>query len=177
MANARIAVLCWVCQKTSFIAAKCLSDGSAICCMPAKVKTAKKGFGRTRPTNHASGRRDDLGKVFFRSSWEANWARYLNFQKENGFIDNWDFEKETFWFEGIARGTVSYLCDFRVYDKNGMHLEEVKGYMDAKSKTKIRRMRKYHPHIKMMVIDRPRYMAVQKALGKVIPHWEFPKKK
>jgi hypothetical protein len=53
-------------------------------------------------------------RKFFRSRWEANYARYLEFQKQHGLILGWQHEPETFWFEGVKRGTCSYLPDFKV---------------------------------------------------------------
>jgi len=45
---------------------------------------------------------------------------------------------------------------------------EVKGYMDSKSKTKIKRMAKYYPDIKLKIIDRDIYMDIKKKLGKML---------
>src|SRR5687768_3513242 len=85
-------------------------------------------------------------RKYFRSRWEANYARYLEWLKTNGEIVSWTHEPKTFWFEKIKRGTRSYLPDFCVIEKNGKEVYyEVKGYMDSKSKTKIKRMAKYYP--------------------------------
>ena len=112
------------------------------------------------------------GKQFFaRSSWESNYARYLQFQKEQGLILDWDHEPETFWFEGIKRGVRSYLPDFKVTAKTGTEFHEVKGWMDSRSKTKIRRMAKYHPQIKLIVIDQYRYREIAKTASCIIPGW------
>ena len=79
-------------------------------------------------------------RKYYRSRWEANYARYLEFLKVNGEIEKWEHEPETFWFEGIKRGVMSYLPDFRVTEKNGdIVFHEVKGWMDARSITKIKR--------------------------------------
>jgi hypothetical protein len=118
------------------------------------------------------GRRADLGNIYLRSSWEANWARYLNLRLEQGVIAGWEYEKETFWFP-IRRGTVSYLPDFKVTFRGGsVEYHEVKGYMDPKSKTKLRRMAKYHPHIKILVIDRAVYKEMAIAHAHLLEHWE-----
>lgn len=119
------------------------------------------------------GYRQDLGDVFWRSSWEANYARYLNLLKSRGEIANWEFEPETFWFEGIKRGTVSYLPDFRVTRADGsVYYVEVKGWMDAKSKTKLKRMKKYHPSVDLIVVDANAYRKLAKAVGPAIQEWE-----
>ena len=53
-------------------------------------------------------------RKYFRSKWESNYARYLQFLKEHKQIEDWHHECETFWFEGIKRGVCSYLPDFKV---------------------------------------------------------------
>ena len=93
-------------------------------------------------------------KIYLRSAWEAKYASYLQALKTRKVIQDWDYEPETFWFEGIKRGCVSYKPDFRVVDDDGsIFWVEVKGYMDAKSKTKIKRFKKYFPDQKLVVID------------------------
>lgn len=113
------------------------------------------------------------GKRFFaRSSWEANYGRYLQWSKERGMISDWEHEPTTFWFEGIKRGCRSYLPDFKVTNNDGSIVyHEVKGWMDAKSKTKIKRMAKYHPSVKLNVIDSVAYRALAKTLKSVVPGW------
>jgi hypothetical protein len=96
----------------------------------------------------------DDRRIYFRSRWEANFAHYLQFLKENGLIKEWDHEPATFWFLEIKRGCRSYLPDFKVTDCDGTHWwAEVKGYMDAKSKTKIKRFKKYYPNERLIVFD------------------------
>ena len=94
-------------------------------------------------------------KKFFRSAWEANYARYLEVLKINNCIKDWFHEPETFWFEKIKRGVRSYLPDFKVINLDDSHeWKEVKGWMDDKSKTKLKRFAKYFPKEKMTVIDK-----------------------
>lgn len=81
------------------------------------------------------GKRKDLGQ-FFRSNWEANVARWFNYNKKE-----WMYEPKVFIFEGVKHGTVSYCPDFKVGD----HWIEVKGYLDPKGKTALRRFKKFHP--------------------------------
>ena len=95
-------------------------------------------------TTWKSGWREIGGKrKYFRSRWEANYARYLEFLKQNKQVLDWAHEPEVFWFEGIKRGCVSYLPDFKVtYIDNAVEYHEVKGWMDDRSKTKMKRMEK-----------------------------------
>lgn len=119
------------------------------------------------------GRRPDLGNQFFRSRWEANYARYLNWLIERGTVARWEYEADTFWFEKIRRGVRSYTPDFKVYEPNGaVHYVEVKGWMDAKSKTKIKRMAKYHPAVDLRVVGEKAYREIERMVGGAIPGWE-----
>ena len=44
--------------------------------------------------------------------------------------------------------------------------------MDAKSSTKLKRMAKYHPEIKIVLIDKDAYYAIDEQVQRIIPHWE-----
>ena len=143
-----------------------------------KLKIAKtREKNGTKPNPHGSwkaawrvvgGRR-----VYFRSAWEANYARYLEWLKTIGNITEWEHEPETFWFDGVRRGCVSYLPDFRVTNPNGtIEYHEVKGWMDAASKTKIKRMAKYHPTVKLLVIDAKSYRKLASQISTTIAEWE-----
>jgi hypothetical protein len=125
-------------------------------------------------TTWKSGWREIGGKrKYFRSRWEANYARYLEFLKQNKQIIEWDHEPEVFWFDGIKRGCVSYLPDFKVtYIDNVVEYHEVKGWMDDRSKTKIKRMAKYHPSIVLKIIDAKWFKANNKMLTQIIFGWE-----
>lgn len=112
-------------------------------------------------------------KKYYRSKWEANYARYLEWLKAQGEIDSWLHEPDTFWFDGIKRGCLSYLPDFKVTEKNGkVAYHEVKGWMDDRSKTKIKRMAKYHPNVVLIVIDTKAYNAIKKIMMPIIKEWE-----
>jgi hypothetical protein len=121
-----------------------------------------------------SGYRPGLGPHFYRSSWEANYARFLNLMIQMKIVESWDFEPETFWFLDIKRGTRSYLPDFRVKYRNESApvYVEVKGYFDAKSKTKIKRFRKYYPQHRLEVVDAKAYRTLERQFGGSITGWE-----
>ena len=112
-------------------------------------------------------------KKYYRSAWEANYGRYLEWLKENKKIIEWHHEPKTFWFEGIKRGCMTYLPDFQVIENNG-HIDyhEVKGWMDDRSKTKISRMAKYYPEINLIIIDSKVYKSISKKVSKIINGWE-----
>lgn len=112
-------------------------------------------------------------RCFFRSRWEANYARYLEWLRARGDIASWEHEAQTFWFEGIKRGVVSYLPDFKVVTPGGaVEWHEVKGWMDARSKTTIARMGRYHPKEKLVVIQQKQYDEIRRKLSTMIPDWE-----
>lgn len=111
--------------------------------------------------------------VYCRSRWEANYGRYLEWLKLAGQIADWEHEPKTFWFEGIKRGCVSYLPDFRVDNCNGSHeWHEVKGWMDARSATVLKRMAKYHPDEKIVLIREKQYREICRKVGALIHGWE-----
>lgn len=112
-------------------------------------------------------------KKYYRSRWEANYARFLQWLKETGKIKDWKHEPKTFWFEGIKRGCVSYLPDFWVEELNGDDsFHEVKGWMDDRSKTKINRMAKYYPNILLVVIAAKEYKSIEDNFSRMIVDWE-----
>lgn len=128
-------------------------------------------------TRSKGGRRPDLGETYFRSSWEANYARYLNLLIKLGAIIGWEYEPVTFWFDGVKRGTNSYRPDFRIQHKNDPHPEyiEIKGWVTPKDRTKWRRMRKYHPGVKLTVVAEKEYRALQRKWASAISEWESDK--
>lgn len=112
---------------------------------------------------------------FFRSRWEPNYARYLEWLKVNGKIADWQYEPKTFWFEAIKRGVRSYKPDFLVVETNGSSAwHEVKGWMDDRSRTTLQRMAKYHPSEKIILIDRKQYLAIEATMSRILPDWEMP---
>lgn len=89
---------------------------------------------------------------YYRSRFECKYAFQLQKCKDNGKILDWCHEPETFYFEGIKRGTTNYKPDFKVIRLDGSHYwVETKGYFDQKSKTKIKRFRKYFPSETLIV--------------------------
>jgi hypothetical protein len=92
---------------------------------PSKIKKTKQG------------RRKDL-KTYFRSSWEANVARWLNHQGIK-----WVYEPKVFFFDGVRTGTNTYCPDFYLPDLD-IWLE-VKGQMIPSARAAIRRFKQYFP--------------------------------
>jgi hypothetical protein len=143
------------------------------------MKTRLKRYGSLAPStgkgrSWKSGWREvGTQRCFFRSRWEANYGRYLEFLRFNGNILAWEHEPKTFWFDGIKRGNVSYLPDFRVTNVGGLiEYHEVKGWMDSRSKTQIRRMAKYFPEVRLRIIDSVWFKKNGRLLKNLVPGWE-----
>lgn len=137
-------------------------------------KMPKNMIANGRYPNVKRGHYDINGKnIYFRSMWEANYALYLDFLVSQGELQGWDYEPETFIFEKIDFGTRSYTPDFRIIENNNdVTFHEVKGFMDGKSKTKLRRMIKYYPDVKLILIDRPVYMDIVKKMGRLLGFYD-----
>jgi hypothetical protein len=83
----------------------------------------------------------------FRSTWEARFAWRL----DNTGLE-WKYEPYEFTFEGEGYPN-RYKPDFSVEHPSGRTYYEVKGYFDQNSKLKLQRMRKHHPHIRLVLVD------------------------
>jgi len=140
------------------------------------ARVAKYGCGapKIRRGSWLAGWREIGGKrIYARSRWEANYARYLEWLRARGNLKSWEHEPKTFWFEGIRRGVVSYLPDFEVVTNSGKtEYHEVKGWMDAKSVTKIKRMAFHFPDVRLIVIAAKQYREIGKKVGRIIEGWE-----
>lgn len=143
------------------------------------LQTKMKIYGTVSPTMKTEttwkqGWREIGGKKnYYRSRWEANYARYMQWKKERNEILEWEHEPQTFWFDKIKRGVVTYLPDFKITNLDGSHYwVEVKGYMDAKSKTKINRFKKYFPEEQLVVVTGKWYRKNNRKLGMIIKDWE-----
>ncbi len=150
-----------------------------------QIKTKIERYGTGRPawlnshnpySRTKSGKRDDLGGQFFRSSWEANYARYLNHLIGTGAILSWRFESRVFVFDGVFSGVCTYTPDFEIVTIDGLiEWHEVKGWMDENSKIRISRMAEYYPSEKLIVIGRKEYEAIEKEYHN-LPNWEQSRK-
>jgi hypothetical protein len=110
--------------------------------------------------------------IKFRSRWESNYALYLEWLKTNGRIRDWKYEPVTFWFEKIKRGVRSYTPDFQIWTNAGTdHFIEIKGWMDKRSLTKLKRMRIYHPKVEIRLFVGKDYKALQKRCEYIVTGW------
>lgn len=152
-------------------------DRGLVCSMKCwgQIKT-KHVEGKPHPTGKG-GKREDLGGLYVRSRWEANWARYLNFLKKHGAIKAWQYEPDTFYFD-VKRGSRFYTPDFKIFENDGSIVyHEVKGYLDKASQTKIKRMQKYYPDMKVVLIMKKEIGEAARKVAALIPEWEYDNKK
>lgn len=125
----------------------------------------------------SGGRRPDLDNQYFRSAWEANIARYLNWLTAQGEVAAWEYEPETFRFDKITRGTVSYTPDFRVTYPDGRHeWWEVKGFRHQRGETAMRRFARYYPTEaeRLVLVDADAYRGIASTFQPLCPTWETP---
>ena len=129
-----------------------------IACIKCGSKTKKKKRKKTVQTLAGSyartkkGPRPDVHPTHsFRSATEANFARILQY---HGI--KWKFEERAFTFSGYKTRPHVYIMDFEVTDKGRKKKKEmledfepgfyeVKGYMDARARNKLRRLKKCYP--------------------------------
>ena len=145
------------------------------------LETKLSRYGTTAPhlenvkVSWKQGWREIGGKrKYYRSRWEANYARYLEFLKSTGNIKEWFHEPETFWFPTIKRGSLSYLPDFKVIKNDETHYwVEVKGWMCPRSITKIKRFKKYFKEEKLEIVQAPWFSSNAKKLIGIIKDWEL----
>ncbi len=95
-----------------------------------KLMANGNAFSRTK-----AGIRKDLG-IFFRSNWEANYARILNIENKK-----WYYEKDAFRLKTEKGGIRDYTIDFTIKGK----FTEVKGWLDPESKKKLRMFKECYP--------------------------------
>lgn len=139
-----------------------------------KLKSFKAGSGPQNTYSRCGRQWHEVGgkRFYSRSRWEMSYANYLQWRKDRGEIADWEYEAHTFWFEKIRRGVRSYVPDFKVTMSDGsIEWHEVKGWMDSKSKTKIKRMAIYHPNEFLMVLDGQWFAGANKTFAGIVPGW------
>lgn len=110
---------------------------------------------------------------FFRSSWEFNYALYLQYLKDNEQIKEWYYEPEIFYFKESKNNCYAYKPDFKIINNdNSFYFVEIKGWMDSASKKKIENMKFFYPEIKLVVIDSEEYNKFKKEWHLKLKGWE-----
>lgn len=115
-------------------------------------------------------------EAFYRSRWEANYARYLDQICLDVTIKSWEHEPEYFALT-IDGKTRRYLPDFRVQKVDGaIEYHEVKGWLCERSKAVLAAMASQYPGVKVIVIDKSPYRQIEKQFSDKIPGWEVAKR-
>lgn len=115
-------------------------------------------------------------KKFYKSLWEINYARYLDYCKKRGLILRWYYEPELFKYpeEMYEKGPYYYKPDFLVYlNETDRVWREVKGYMNYASMAKIRRFRENYPDERLEIIDEHWFKKALHTWRWEIPGWEI----
>lgn len=134
------------------------------------VETKRKNGKICTTTNSYSrckgGFRDDLHQ-YFRSAWEANVARVLNYLR----ID-WKYEYKRFNFDEQKENVLSYQPDFYLPEYNKWI--EVKGWMDDISKKRLELFSIYYPDesLNLILVDEKQYNLLKSQYEYVIDNWE-----
>ena len=93
--------------------------------------------------------------------------------KKHGEIKDFSYEPtipatgtKFFDFPSKKHGTTRYKPDFMVVTKTGItEFHEVKGYIDSKSKTKLKLMIKHYPNIILKLIEKKNISTYKRFLG------------
>ena len=104
------------------------------------------------------GFRKDIN-FYCRSTWEANYARILMYEKKE-FL----YESKTF----TLKENMTYTPDF--YHDNTWY--EIKGYMDEHSKLKLRLFSEIYSDQKICIIGPEEYNILKEKYKPLIPNWE-----
>lgn len=125
-------------------------------------------------------RPDISSKIEFKSSWEANYARFLT-QICRGV--KWEYEPKRFLFpiEVTRRfGLSIYTPDFAISYKNNdiSHYIEIKGCKNIQSlpavaKQKAFLLKKYYPRIKLYFVTGEEYKIIERLYAHRIENWEY----
>lgn len=168
-------------QATPRLTKPCEVCGAAVAHFPGRADRARfcsracKGEARRgKPSNHTlvhgnsgtgrTGFRPDLDQ-FFRSRWEANYARYLRHIKAT-----YAYEPERFTIALPDGTTHGYTPDFLV---NGTHYVEIKGWMrPERRQAEVIRAAQHQLPKPLMLLSKDSYDQLTRQYGKVIEGWE-----
>lgn len=115
-----------------------------------------------KPPSHGNqGIKKDLGH-YVRSSWEANYARFLNYK---GIA--YEYEPNTFSLVRSDGTKTTYTPDFFIG-----HWVEVKGFWRDDAIEKVKLFLEQYPNEKLEIVDKPVYKEIEKVYKKLIPSWE-----
>lgn len=124
------------------------------------MSAGKIGHACTNPTGKGKcGIRVDLNQ-FFRSRYEANFARILNY-----LGIEWEYEVFRFKFNDCSYLPDFYLPQFDIWI-------EAKGWLNSEGRTKLYRMAEFYPNEVIKILDGEAYRKISKIYSEIIPSWE-----
>lgn len=89
----------------------------------------------------------------FRSDGERKLAIYFQHLKEQKYIRDWAFEQTRFTFPDETRGAKQFLVDFDILNMDHtFEYWEYKGWLRGSDVTKFRRVAKYRPEAKLVLV-------------------------
>ena len=130
------------------------------------------GLSNNTYTRGRGGKRNDLNEMYFRSSWEANYARVLNQMILEGKIVSWLYEPKVF---DISTNNLQmvYIPDFLLEFPDGKkEWHEVKGWLTEKSKIKLTQFAGLYPDEILILIDSKAYQVIAKQYKNNLLGWE-----
>ncbi len=165
-------IICANCGKKAYVRPIDIKNGYGKFCSRKCWRMHKSHTAEGTHSRAHGGKRADLDNRYFRSGWEANYARYLNWLITQGQIVSWEYEADTFEFHKIKKGIRFYTPDFKILNNDGTYeYHEIKGYMDDASATKLKRMARYYPDTKLILIQKDEYREISK-WKRLFPEWE-----
>lgn len=139
-----------------------------------RVCDAKSAYSRSK-----KGFREDIN-LWVRSSWEANYVRYLNSLIASGDVFHWEYEVKKFRFPDDGSRPTLYTPDFKVWFHDGRHeWHEVKGWFMPRAKDAVARFVECYPDEKLVIVGQKWFQMVEKrgGLAQTIPNWEWTQKR
>ena len=132
-----------------------------------KWRTGRPSPHRRSPgsSNGIGGFRPDLG-MYFRSRWEANYARMLKLLGKS-----FRYESQSFLVTLEDGAQSSYCPDFFV---DGDGWIEIKGYwrVERRERERMEAFRQQHPEHPLLLIEARAYKALRVQYADLIPEWE-----
>ncbi len=113
-------------------------------------------------TKGVGGTREDLGR-YFRSRWEANIARILEYESIS-----YDYEAKVIVLLKGDNSELRYRPDFKLSNR----WIEVKGWWNERSKLIKQLMAEQHPEIQIEYIGEKVYKELEDYYASRIPKWE-----
>lgn len=117
----------------------------------------------------------DKEKTYYRSLWDINTSRYFAWQKSKGWVKDWEYEPKKFKFDKnlYDAGPYQYVPDFRITDNDGnQYWVEVKGWLNPKSKAKLKRFAREFPEERLELWDKTVMDNLRKNFSHLVPDWE-----